>query len=82
VFAFVLPSRERRRYDVWTRHGVVGPPAETRLTGGAALVAASRLLPPVDGGGGPLDVRDAVHVLAAAGGSEALSAQVAGDGRR
>jgi putative FmdB family regulatory protein len=82
-FALVLPARERRWYDVWTRHGVAGPPPEARLSGRAALVAASRLLPPVNGGGGgPLEVRDAVQVLAAAGGAEALFAQVAGDGRR
>lgn len=58
-------------------------PTETRLTGDAALLAASRILPHVNrGGGSARDVRDAVDLLDAAGSSEALFATLARDTRR
>ncbi len=80
--ALVVPPAPRRWYDVW-RSGAPGPATETRLTGRAALFAASRMLPHLNrGGGNALDVRDAVALLDAAGGAAPLFAQLARDGRR
>jgi hypothetical protein len=59
------------------------PEHDVRLVGREALVAASRVLPHVNRGGGSAEaVRGAVDLLDAAGGSEALFASLARDERR
>lgn len=81
-FALVVDTQPGRRNAFWDA-GWPGKPDQIRFEGTDALRAASRLLPHVNrGGGGAADVREAVELLDAAGGSEALFAQLARDGRR
>jgi hypothetical protein len=87
-FALYVPLA-RPRGTIWEGRGVLSDGSsrsaedDTRLTGRTALVAASRILPHVNrGGGGRGDVRAAVDLLDAAGGSEALFAGLARDHAR
>jgi hypothetical protein len=79
-FALVVPAAPRRWYDVW-RSAPHWPTTDVRLTGPAALQAASRMLPHLNrGGGNVLDVREAVELLDSAGGATALFARLARGG--
>ncbi len=73
-FALQLDTFRGVRHDSWSST----VPEMTLLPGEAAVLAASRLLPHVNrGGGSSADVRGAVDLLDAAGSSEALFAALA-----
>ena len=77
-FALLVNTYAGTRFESWMRK-----PDEMRLTGPAAVLAASRLLPHVNrGGGSAVNVRGAVDMLDAAGGSDALFATLARDAWR
>jgi hypothetical protein len=82
-FALVVPAYAGEASGRWSATAWRHRPADTRLTGGAAVVAASRILPHVNqGGGGGPQVRAAVDLLDRAGGTDALFATLARDARR
>ena len=81
-FALLIPQ-PRDGGSYWGRgvNMTLGDPV--RLTGQRALVAASRLLPRLNSGGGSADhVRSAVDLLDAAGSSQALFDRIAVDAGR
>ena len=82
-FALVVPAFARELGRRWSRAAWGEKPVNTRLAGAEAVVAASRILPHVNqGGGSAAEVRAAVDLLDAAGSTHALFATLARGARR